>query len=71
MDISRLVEYLAMGTLMGYSMVALAVLHLRYRPTLLNSDGTEVCDRNWGRLEVEYCVCMLAIYLDRLFILPT
>ena len=44
MDISRLVEYLAMGTLVGYSTVALAVLMLRYRATLLNSDGTEVRD---------------------------
>ena len=49
MDISRLVEYLAMGTLVGYSMVALAVLQLRYRATLLNSDGSEVSSASGRR----------------------
>ncbi|KAF0287414.1 Cationic amino acid transporter 4 [Amphibalanus amphitrite] len=51
MDIARLVDYLAMGTLVGYSMVALAVLHLRYRATLLNSDGTETTDCIGGELK--------------------
>ncbi|XP_037076504.1 cationic amino acid transporter 4-like [Pollicipes pollicipes] len=50
LDISSLVEFLSMGTLVGYSMVAMAVLMLRYRPTLLNSDGTETTDCIGGEL---------------------
>jgi len=51
LDIRTLVEFLAMGTLVGYSMVAMAVLMLRYSPTLLNPDGTQMTDCIGGELK--------------------